>query len=40
MKSFISGCLLKDEDARYDWEQVFMHPLFKDKFLPNFANKK
>lgn len=35
MKSFIEGCLVIEESERMNWDDVFEHPLVKDKF-PNY----
>jgi serine/threonine protein kinase len=39
MKNFILGCLCIDEKKRFDWDQIFLHPLFGSKFEANFHNK-
>jgi len=31
-ENFIKGCLELDENQRLTWDQVFLHPLFKDCF--------
>jgi serine/threonine protein kinase len=40
MKDFIMGCLCRDEKKRFDWEQIFLHPLFGGKFSKNFSGKQ
>lgn len=40
MRSFILGCLNRDEKARFDWQRVFMHPLFGSKFESNYIKSK
>jgi len=40
MKNFIMGCLQVDEKKRFDWENIFMHPLFGGLFKNNFTGKK
>lgn len=27
-KSFIEGCLQKEEEKRFDWKELFDHPIF------------
>lgn len=29
MKDFVMGCLNRDESKRFDWERIFLHPLFE-----------
>lgn len=40
MKDFIQGCLRIDEDQRFDWLKVFLHPVFKGIFNKNFQGMK
>ena len=40
MRSFILGCLSRDEKARFDWQRIFMHPLFGSKFESNYIKSK
>ena len=40
MKDFINGCLKITEEERFDWLQLFKHPIFKGIFEQNFSNMK
>ena len=39
MKSFILGCLKRPEKERFNWDDIFMHPIFKHKFDKHFQNQ-
>jgi len=40
MTNFIKGCLQFYEKDRFDWEKVFLHPLFEGVFLNKFNRMK
>lgn len=37
IQNFIRGCLRFSEDERLDWEQIYMHDLFREHFKQNFT---
>jgi hypothetical protein len=40
MKDFIKGCLQVKEENRFDWIQLFKHPILRGVFTQNFENMK
>ncbi len=36
IRHLIYGCICIDEEKRFDWAQIFTHPLFGDSFKNNF----
>jgi serine/threonine protein kinase len=40
MESLIKGCLQINEEDRFDWFQLYNHPIFRGAFSQNFSNMK
>jgi serine/threonine protein kinase len=39
MKDFIFGCICIDETKRFDWEKIFTHPIFGQRYSQNFSKE-